>query len=252
MRSRVSRNGLPSTGWYALRNNRRKFRNILLDEGFVVIFSTAYFYVRVGHENRGKFAFYGDSAAALRVKDVDVERLISLYVARAASKRHPGTRAEGSFKATQILDLLSKQRGRCNGCACDIRQSYTVDHIIPRSRGGSNDIDNIQLLCGPCNSSKGDRTMDEWMAERFAGKEVTRRGRRVGEISQLEENVFLIADWIRRASIKSGQKVTSQILDICAARRYVDVPIGEDGVCDSPWVDPKSIDVGLPDRLDEV
>lgn len=40
--------------------------------------------------------------------------------------------------------------------------SLHLDHIVPKSRGGLNDYTNYQLLCGPCNSSKNDRDMEEW------------------------------------------------------------------------------------------
>lgn len=40
---------------------------------------------------------------------------------------------------------------------CGARRQLTVDHIIPEVLGGTLDLDNLQTLCGPCNSRKGAR-----------------------------------------------------------------------------------------------
>jgi 5-methylcytosine-specific restriction endonuclease McrA len=40
---------------------------------------------------------------------------------------------------------------------CGARTSLTVDHVIPRSKGGNSDWENIVASCAPCNRRKGDR-----------------------------------------------------------------------------------------------
>ena len=43
-------------------------------------------------------------------------------------------------------------------------RNTTVDHVVPQSRGGSDHIDNLQLLCGACNSMKGTGSQEAFIA----------------------------------------------------------------------------------------
>lgn len=78
--------------------------------------------------------------------------------------------SQGIHTATQILNLFELQSGKCVYCDTKLNKSgnnkYHVDHIMPLSKGGSNDISNIQLLCPTCNMSKHNK-MPDIFAQQF-------------------------------------------------------------------------------------
>ena len=66
--------------------------------------------------------------------------------------------------------LYGEQEGVCVGCDTHFPfRVMEVDHILPRSLGGTDHPDNLQLLCSGCNRSKGGRTMAEWKAAKERG-----------------------------------------------------------------------------------
>ena len=61
--------------------------------------------------------------------------------------------------------LFGRQEGLCNGCKGDFPfRNMTIDHIIPQSRGGTDHLENLQMLCAACNSLKGDRPQEYLIA----------------------------------------------------------------------------------------
>ncbi len=67
---------------------------------------------------------------------------------------------------TQKHTLFGMSEGKCQGCLLSFPfRNLTIDHIIPQSRGGTDHIDNLQLLCGACNSTKGTTTNEEFLVK---------------------------------------------------------------------------------------
>ena len=63
---------------------------------------------------------------------------------------------------THKPELFGRQQGKCNGCQYPFHyRNLTVDHKRPQSKDGTDHIENLQLLCAACNSSKGTGTQEE-------------------------------------------------------------------------------------------
>ena len=60
--------------------------------------------------------------------------------------------------------LFGLQKGQCNGTKFEMLYSEsTVDHIIPQAAGGGDELDNLQVLCSPCNGLKDDGPQDAYL-----------------------------------------------------------------------------------------
>ena len=89
-------------------------------------------------------AFHSES---LTIAAPSVMRL-SRYVRVPYRRPVPMTRA----------GVLRRDGRRCAYCT---RRADTIDHVVPRSRGGGHTWENCVAACRPCNSRKADRLLDE-------------------------------------------------------------------------------------------
>ena len=74
-------------------------------------------------------------------------------------RRTKKTMAGGSYTAAEWKALVNHFGGKCLCCGRD-DVKLTADHVIPVSKGGTSNIENIQPLCKSCNSRKNDKTID--------------------------------------------------------------------------------------------
>ena len=62
---------------------------------------------------------------------------------------------------------LEPEKAKCylTGREIDLRQTYDyhLDHIVPRSKGGTNDLDNLGVTCKEANQAKGDMLTGEFI-----------------------------------------------------------------------------------------
>jgi ATP adenylyltransferase len=66
--------------------------------------------------------------------------------------------SDGYVPGSVRYEVLKRARYRCELCGAHEEQAAMhIDHIIPRARGGSDDISNFQALCITCNTNKRDR-----------------------------------------------------------------------------------------------
>lgn len=84
---------------------------------------------------------------------IHTQRERILEDARPADIEQPKRYGRKPISTTKALSVFDRDGYACKHCGT--RKGLTVDHIIPLFLGGSDEMENLQTLCGPCNSRKG-------------------------------------------------------------------------------------------------
>ena len=107
--------------------------------------------------NKGKV-----KEACTRWRKANPGKVKAIHSARRAKKLGNG----GRHTDTQVVELLQLWQGKCAYCGVTATE---LDHVVSIYRGGTDNIDNILPACKPCNTSKGSRSLDEWLTIRLCG-----------------------------------------------------------------------------------
>lgn len=105
---------------------------------------------------------YDDENTQVIIAVVDellrIRRLNLLEIEARASRQAESGRRRKQFDAKRdrlMIKIIERDGYHCINCGAT--KNLSVDHIVPISKGGSDDLDNLQMLCRSCNSSKGAR-----------------------------------------------------------------------------------------------
>lgn len=129
----------------------------------VVVFSKNYLPISRVNIRRAIILLVTDKAEPIEfITGVSWEvRSPSLILQVPAHIRLKNNSAERVWKVPPVnrKEVLRRDRHQCQYCAN--RKQLTLDHVIPRSKGGKHTWDNVVIACERCNCRKGDRTPQE-------------------------------------------------------------------------------------------
>lgn len=140
------------------------------------------------------------------------------------------------------IKILKKNLGQHSCVCCGSKKKLTIDHIIPKSKGGGNHIANYQILCQPCNIAKANAYPEYKTDEYFSLYKISCnfnderkkhgtsfiKGLLKSVVGELEENTLipaadlnLIDDYFNKYGISIKSKARIESMPIKNAKKYV-------------------------------
>jgi 5-methylcytosine-specific restriction endonuclease McrA len=106
-----------------------------------------------------KAKWYKENPEKMRSNSIKWQRENPDRVAQRSARRRARILNQLGNMPPDGYEIIYKLFGRA--CLkCQTTENMSMDHVIPLAIGGLHDINNLQPLCRPCNSSKGTKTID--------------------------------------------------------------------------------------------
>lgn len=111
------------------------------------------------------------TASAAQVNAWTQRKALKLFYRRRNTARKVSKRPKDAFYRSEIwkglrYQALKKHGARCQCCGASAKTGAVlhVDHIKPRSKfpALALDLDNLQILCAPCNEGKSNLDQTDW------------------------------------------------------------------------------------------
>jgi hypothetical protein len=139
--AKASRDAVESTSFDRLRT---WLDDSLRDQGYVL---SAEFWLRSGNNSGALIEAFGLGDLPTSAQLTELARIREVNVAVHGGKPTAG--------AARLKPLVAESQDGAYCRMCGDAADLHVDHIVPTSRGGTEHLSNLQLLCAQCNLGKG-------------------------------------------------------------------------------------------------
>lgn len=135
---------------YSVPTEFQTWLETLSDDRFIAVLNA------VSHQYYERIYRRQEEAALERQREAEAAK-----AARRERAKTAGPRERHREWPRIRKEVLARDGAICHYCGVT-RRWMQVDHVVPRTKGGTDDLANLVVACRRCNSSKGNRDLEEW------------------------------------------------------------------------------------------
>ena len=129
-------------------------------DGVVLVLNQNYEPLNVCNIPRAFRLVFGSKAEVIEYDHAEIRTVRTVYKAPSIIRlQHQIRRPRQRVKLTR-REIFSRDRHTCQYCGRQAND-LTLDHVVPRHRGGGHTWDNLVTACKSCNHRKGGKMLDE-------------------------------------------------------------------------------------------
>lgn len=128
----------------------------------VLLLNASYEPLKIVNWKRAINLYFSNKVEIVETYDLVIHSVnISIYLPSVIRLLYMAKHFRRSVPLTRI-NILARDSYRCQYCFKKLNvMNATIDHVIPKSRGGNGTWENLVACCTDCNKRKGDRTPHE-------------------------------------------------------------------------------------------